>query len=195
MENKEKLFGREDCGVMRALVTVSTEEGYDFECMAVPSDNKQLKYSWENDEYFYQVLRTGIDNIVLDRLESGLNLFDNHPYDLSAMKTLGISKSYDVTEAGLSLKIKLGARADDALRKDIQDGVLKTVSIEGEVRRYNIVREAGQVPIYYADLWEPTSVSLAPVPQDIAAQVNVKRALDAQLHKKESFIDLLTKNF
>ena len=111
------------------------------------------------------------------------------------MKTLGISKSYDVTEAGLSLKIKLGARADDALRKDIQDGVLKTVSIEGEVRRYNIVREAGQVPIYYADLWEPTSVSLAPVPQDIAAQVNVKRALDAQLHKKESFIESLTKKF
>ena len=79
MENKEKLFGREDCGVMRALVTVSTEEGYDFECMAVPSDNKQLKYSWENDEYFYQVLKDWHDNIVLDRLESGLNLVRQPP--------------------------------------------------------------------------------------------------------------------
>jgi hypothetical protein len=195
-KDKEKQFGKETKGVCRALVTPSASEEYDFECVAIPSENKQLKYSWENDEYFYQVLRTNQENIVTDRMESGLNIFDNHPYDQSAKNTLGITVGYEFTPEGISMKVKHGARADEALRDDVKNKVVKTVSIEGDVLNYTIVRKQGEVPIYYADLWEPTSLSYAPVPNDISAQIDVKRALDAQIHKKkENYLDSLTKNF
>jgi hypothetical protein len=192
--DKDKL-GKEEHGICRAMIQKSSSEEYDFECVAVPADNKQLKYSWQNDEYFYQVLRTGSANIKPERLESGLPLFDNHDWDKSAMRTLGITTSYEFTDKGLVMRCKFGARADQALKDDIANGVIKSVSIEGDVEQYQIERMQGQVPTYYAEIWEPTSLSFAPVPQDPSAQIDVKRALDAQLHKREeTFFSVLTKN-
>lgn len=194
MENKDKLIS-EDLGVCRGLITTSESEEYDFECVAVPFENKQLRYSGRNDEYFYQVLRTGAENINTERLDLGLPLFDNHEWDKSASNLKGITTGYDFTEGGLVVRCKHGARADEALRADIANKVIRSVSIEGDVELYSIERKPGEVPVYYAEKWTPTSLSYAPVPNDIGAMIDVKRALDAQLHKRDSFIDLLTKNF
>ncbi len=201
-KNKEdirsKLNNRQVC---RALISpVADGTDWDFEAVAVPSENKQLRYSWENDEYFYQVLRTGQQNIETARMDSGLPLFDNHPWEQSALNTLGISVGYDFTDKGIVMRVKLGARADDELRSDIQNKILKTVSIEGDVLDYTIERKENQIPTYYAERWEPTSLSLAPVPQDISAQIEIKRALDLQVSKyqppkNDSFIEQLIKKF
>lgn len=172
---------KQDKKIMRAKIEPSQEDGYDFIAIAVPTENKQLKRSYENDEYFYQVLRTAEANINTDRLSSGLPLFDNHPYENSSANTLGITVGYEFTERGIEVKCKLGARADDALRNDIKNGIVKTVSIEGTVENYLIERTIGQIPIYYAELWEPESLSFAPVPNDISAQIEVKRAIAKQL--------------
>lgn len=181
--------------VFRAAITPSDEEGYDFSCTAVPVDNKQIKRSTKNNEYFLQVLRTARENVVSDRLEAGLPLYDNHPEDQGALNVLGISVGYDFTEAGIVMRMKFGARADEALKNDVKNGVVKHVSIEGSVLDYGkIERQMGQLPIYYATTWEPESLSFATIPQDLGAKIDVKRALDAQLHKKENYFDLLTKN-
>lgn len=176
-KDKDKL--KDDFAVCRAKITPVDENAeYDFECLAMPSDNGQLRYSYQNDEYFYQVLKTGKENLKVERMESGLPLFDNHPYDLSAINTLGITVWYEFTAEGVVMRTKLGARADDAMRADIKNKILKTVSIEGDVINYSVVRKDGMIPIYYADLWEPTHLNLAPVPQDISSQIGVKRALE-----------------
>jgi hypothetical protein len=181
-KNKKQEF--ENNQICRALIKPTDDNSeFDFEAVAVPTDNKQLSYSYENDEYFYQVLRTGKENIITDRLDSGLPVFDNHPWDNSASKTLGITTGYDFADTGLVTRVKLGARADEALKEDIKNKIIKTVSIEGSVRRYIIERTPGQVPIYYADLWEPESLSFAPVPNDISAQIEVKRALKNQIEE------------
>lgn len=191
----------EDKQVCRALITpVADGTDWDFEAIAVPTENKQLRYSWENDEYFYQVLRTSKENIKTDRMNSGLPLFDNHPWEASAENLLGITVGYDFTESGIVMRVKFGARADDELRSDVQNKILKTVSIEGSVLNYTIERKQNEIPIYYADLWEPESLSFAPVPNDISAQIEVKRALATQLEKtkqpeSDSFISSLTKKF
>ena len=132
--NKEK----EDKSICRALITASVDESYDFECIAVPSDNKQLKYSWDNNEYFYQVLRTNKENIDASRLDSGLPLFDNHPEmeDAGALNQLGITLTYDFLTEGLAVRCKFGARADQALKDDVKNQIVKTVSIEGCVQNY-----------------------------------------------------------
>jgi len=169
--------------ICRAMIEPSENEAFDFTATIIPTENKQLRYSWENNEYFYQVLRTGKDNIKTDRMDSGLPLFDNHPEfeDAGALNQLGITVGYEFTESGITAPIKFGARADDALRSDVKNKIVKTVSIEGNVLVYTIVRNAGELPIYYADLWEPDSIHFAPVPNDIAAQIEVKRAIQKQI--------------
>lgn len=188
-----------DKQVCRALITASDNSEYDFEAVAVPSENGQLRYSYENGEYFNQVLRTGKENIDTSRLDSGLPLFDNHPYDQSAMNVLGITVAYDFTDRGIVIRAKFGARADEALRADVKAGIIKTVSIEGSISNYEIKREVGKVPVYEASLWTPESISFAPVPNDIGAQIEVKRALEKQLKAEpktpDSFINTLKNKF
>jgi hypothetical protein len=197
METTDKNKENQIC---RALITSVDGEGYDFEAVAVPSENGQLRYSYENGEYFNQVLRTGKESIDSSRLDSGLPLFDNHPYDQSALKVLGITVGYDFTERGIVIRAKFGARADEALRSDVKTGIIKTVSIEGSISNYEVKREAGKIPTYEASLWTPESLSFAPVPNDIGAQIEVKRALEKQLKgepqpQPDSFIHSLIKKF
>ena len=191
-----------DRSICRAMIEPSTSEDFDFQAVAIPTDNKQLMYSWREDEYFYQVLRTGKENINTERLDSGLPLFDNHPEmeDAGVMNQLGITVGYEFTTEGLVVKCKLGARADDMLKSDIKNAIAKTVSIEGDVQNYTIERKVGEVPIYYADLWTPNSLSFAPVPNDIGAQIEVKRAIQKQIQNTtpkadKSIIKSLTSKF
>lgn len=173
-----------DKRICRAAISIPLEnEDFDFEAVAVPAENGQLNYNWEKQEYFNQVLRTQQENINTDRLDSGLPLFDNHPWDSSAMNTLGITTAYEFTEKGLVVRCKFGNRADEALRKDVKDGIVKTVSIEGTINEYEITRPIGEIPIYYAKRWTPESLSFAPVPNDIGAQIEVKRAIQKQIEK------------
>ena len=181
--NKEKI--NEDRQICRATISTTTGEGYDFEAVAVPSVNGQLRYSYENNEVFNQILRTSPENIDTSRLDSGIPLFDNHPYDNSAVNTLGITTSYLFDERGLVVRAKFGARADEALRTDVKNGVIKTVSIEGTIINYSVQRDGNKIPQYFADLWTPESLSFAPVPNDIAAQIEIKRALKEQNDKSE----------
>jgi hypothetical protein len=169
--------------ICRALISAATDETYDFQCVAVPSENKDVKFSRTNGEYFYQILRAKQENLDVSRLDSGLPLFDNHPdYDkANATATLGISTGYSFDDRGLIVRCKWGARADEALRSDVKNGIIKTVSIEGTVSEYEIERKQGELPRYYATMWTPESLSLAPIPNDIGAQIEVKRAIEKQI--------------
>lgn len=193
--DKDKTIERH---VIRALITPTQTEEFDFECVAIPVENGQLKRSWENDEYYMEVLKTEKDNIVTTRMDSGLPLFDNHPWDTAAMNTLGITVGYEFTEKGVVMRCKLGSRADEALRSDIKNGIIKTMSIEGDIYELTIERQTGMLPKYYATKWEPTSLSFAPVPQDIGSQIEVRRAIQKQIEKPEtgkSFFKSLTNKF
>ena len=195
MKNNKPL--EDDKRICRALITPANESTeYDFECVAVPFENGQIKYNYREDEYFMQILKAERNNINTQRLESGLPLFDNHPYDASALKTLGISTSYDFDERGLILRCKFGSRADEALRNDVKNGIIKTVSIEGSIENYSVERKIGEVPKYYAELWTPESISFAPVPNDIGAQIEVKRAIQKQIEipeKENKYKSLINK--
>ena len=174
-----------DNRICRALIEPQPEGlEYDFIAVAVPAENGQINYNWRDDEYYNQVLRTSPENINTNRLDSGLPLFDNHVYDKSALNTLGITKGYEFTERGLEVKCKFGNRADIALVNDVKDGIVKTVSIEGSIQKYEVERKMGELPVYFATIWTPESLSFAPVPNDIGAQIEVQRAIKKQLKKE-----------
>ena len=189
MENKDKEI-KEDNRICRALIEPQAEGAdFDFVAVAVPAENGQINYNWRDDEYYNQVLRTSQENINTSRLESGLPLFDNHVYDKSALNTLGITTGFEFTERGLEVKCKFGNRADMALRNDVKEGIIKTVSIEGSIQQYDVKREAGKLPIYFATLWTPESLSFAPVPNDIGAQIEVQRKIKKQVEIKQEIND------
>ena len=176
---------KDDNRICRALIEPQPEGAdFDFVAVAVPAENGQINYNWRDDEYYNQVLRTAPENINTSRLDSGLPLFDNHVYDKSALNTLGITAGYEFTERGLEVKCKFGNRADVALRNDVKEGIVKTVSIEGSIQKYEVERKAGELPIYYATLWTPESLSFAPVPNDIGAQIDVQRKIKKQIEVK-----------
>lgn len=197
METKHK----EERSICRAMIAPGGEgSDYDFECVAVPAQNGQLRYSWQNDEYFNQILLVAEANVDRSRLDSGLPLFDNHPDldDISILETYGITNDYFIDERGLVVRCKFGSRADQALKDDVKNGIIKTVSIEGSIQSYEVTRELGAVPQYKATLWTPESLSFAPVPNDISAQIEVKRAIQKQLQMPQagkSFINKLTNKF
>ena len=194
----EKIKEINDNRICRALIAPSTDEGYDFEAVAVPFENGQIRYSYQNDEYYNQVLSVDSSNINTARLDSGLPLFDNHPWENSAENTLGITTEYMFDERGLVVRAKFGARADEALKADIKNGIIKTVSIEGSIESYEVTRELGKVPVYRATMWTPESLSFAPVPNDIGAQIDVKRAIQKQIELtpvQESKYKSLTNKF
>lgn len=177
---------KNDNRICRALIEPQPEGAdYDFIAVAVPAENGQINYNWRDDEYYNQVLRTSQENINTNRLDSGIPLFDNHVYDKSAMNTLGITTGYEFTERGLEVKCKFGNRADIELRNDVKEGIIKTVSIEGSIQKYEVERKAGELPIYYAVLWTPESLSFAPVPNDIGAQIEVQRKIKKQIETKK----------
>ena len=210
-KNKEKVVDNHQ--ICRAKIAVSTSEDYDFECVAVPVNNGQLQYmrdsegcmvydeNW-NPKLFNQILLPFPENVNTDRLDSGLPLFDNHPEmdDISVLTTLGITTSYEFTDAGLVVKCKFGARADQALRDDVKNGIIKTVSIEGSIQEYGRIEQTinDKYPNYFATMWTPESLSFAPVPNDIESQISAKRAakvIQLKPTEKESFYQSLTNKF
>lgn len=209
--NKEKVI--EDNRIFRAKITVSENSDYDFECVAVPVNNGQLQYMRDEEGYrvydenwnpklFNQVLLPFPENVNTDRLDSGLPLFDNHPEmeDISILTTLGITTAYEFTEAGLVVRCKFGARADQALRDDVKNGIIKTVSIEGSIQEYGRIEQTmtDKYPNYFATRWTPESLSFAPVPNDIESQISAKRAaknIQLKPTKELSNYELLTNKF
>lgn len=189
--------------IMRALIQPAVEgSSYDFEAVAVPAENKQLREFEDGNgihEYFYQVLLTNPENLITGRLESGLPIFDNHPEIemAGALFQLGITVGWGTNERGLVVQCKFGGRADEALRNDVKNGIVKTMSIEGTVFEYEVVRTPNEIPIYNAVLWEPESLSFAPIPNDIGAQIEVKRAIQKQLEispeKENKYKQLINK--
>lgn len=211
--NKEKVIDNNH--ICRAIIKVSENADYDFECVAVPAVNGQLQYLRDEEGYrvydenynpklFNQVLLTARENVDTIRLDSGLPLFDNHPDfdDISVMTTLGITTWYDFTSEGLIVRCKLGARADQMLRDDIKNGIIKTVSIEGTIEEYGRIEQTleDKYPNYYATKWTPLSLSFAPVPNDIESQISAKRAIKKQIAQPKDEVEetkykLLTSKF
>ena len=196
--------------IHRAKIEVSTTDDYDFECVAVPTENGQLQYERDENGYrnydrngnpiiFNQILVVTPEAVNVSRLDSGLPLFDNHPEmeDISVFSTLGITTSYSFDDRGLVVRCKFGSRADEGLRNDVKNGIVKTVSIEGTIQEYGtkIVNPNGLYYDYFATNWTPESLSFAPVPNDIGAQIEAKRAKKAQLNINQSELETLIKKF
>lgn len=150
-----------------------------------------FRHGWE--ENFNEVLVCSKEAVRSARFVRGLPLFDNHPWDKSATDKgnggMQLGKVTDIRfEKGeLIGKVTLGARADEALISDIENGIVDGISVGYNV--YKFEREPmakdQEIPTYRAIDWEPFEVSFAPVQADFNSNIRSKEQNLVIINKRE----------
>ena len=134
------------------------------------TETPYLRSGWE--ENYNEILLCDEESVRMGRAAEGLPVFDNHPWDKSTQNQLGRCSDIRFENKQLVGTVTLGARADDALISDIENGIVKGVSVGYSVYKY--VREPtlnGEIPNYTAIDWEPCEVSFAPIPADTNSKI------------------------
>lgn len=130
-------------------------------------------YQWELGS-FNEILSCDKSNVRMERAINGLPVFDCH-YPRNAMVQLGIAENVRFEDGKCVATIRLGARADEALRSDIENGIIKGISAGYRVYAYKQEGEmkpgSKETPTYRATDWEPTEISFAPVQADPKSQI------------------------
>lgn len=154
------------------------------------------RYSDNGREMYSEVLP--METMRSERMEIGIPLFPSH-WERSATNQLGITTEYVKGDRACKVKVKLGARADDILWQDIQNGITKTVSVG--TRIYTVERSTAEGKIVYtAKDWEPMHVALAPEPADTECTTNrsattVINIEPEKVDEPESFFNSLINKF
>jgi len=131
------------------------------------------QYNWDIGE-FNEVLSCDPLHVRMIRANGGLPVFDSH-YPRRAMEQLGRADNISFSNKEGKAVITLGARADDALIADIENGIVKGISVGYSVYRYmpeSVI--PGQTPTYRAVDWEPGEISFAPVQADPNSGIRTK---------------------
>jgi phage head maturation protease len=168
VETKQKIAPQQ----LRALIDPKTINKEERTVEVVAATEAAIRmWGWDQG-YFDETLSMKDGEVRLERLNANGPLLDNHD------RYSGIKGQYGtVVRAWLDGKklrcvIKFSKRADvEPFWQDIQDGILKGISIGYRVYTYEIVEKEGEIPQYRAIDWEPYEVSLAPVPADYRASV------------------------
>jgi hypothetical protein len=124
-----------------------------------------LKSSW--DGMINEVLVCNTANVRMDRMNAGAPLLDTH--DKYSVKTqLGVIESAKIVKGEARATIRFSKRADvEPVWQDVQDGILRNISVGYRVYEYDITERLDQsIPEYRAVDWEPLEISLVPVPAD-----------------------------
>lgn len=132
------------------------------------------RYDWWNDEYYDELLSLDPAHVDLARLNAGAPLLNSHArYSLEDQIGV-IEKAWIEKGEGLCL-VRFSSRAEvEPIWQDVKAGIIRNVSVGYTVRSWLIDRTQGEIPTYTATDWEPSEVSLVPVPADIGAGVRSK---------------------
>jgi len=136
------------------------------------SETPVFRNPYWSDEPYNEVLDCNPKSVRMDRANSGLPVFDNH-YAGGVMTQLGRCDNIRFEGNTMTGTVTLGARADDALISDIENGIVSGISVGYNVYSFERIppTKSETVPTYRATDWEPMEVSLAPVQADINSKI------------------------
>ncbi len=167
-----------------ALVDKSTynKEAGTFD-VTFATETPVSSYQWELGDY-KEILSCDISNVRMERALNGLPVFDCH-YPRTAMVQLGIAENVRFENGQGVATIRLGARCDEAMRSDIENGIISGISAGYNVYSYKqegeIKLNSNETPTYRAIDWEPTEISFAPVQADPKSKIRSQET--DELHK------------
>ena len=122
------------------------------------------------DGPYYEELGIKKGEVRMGRLQNGAPFLDNHGFTEArgVKQVLGVHLSAElVSEKEGTATIKLSKRAEaDGILDDIEDGILRNVSVGYNIHRFEKVGEENDIPIFRATDWEPIENSLVPAGAD-----------------------------
>lgn len=139
---------------------------------------KGRRWSWDVGSYMEE-LEISQDAIRLDRLNNGAPLLNAHSsYELGDV--IGVVERAWIDGAEGRALVRFSQRADvEAIFRDVQDGILRNISVGYAVHRYEVVEaEDDKLPTYRAIDWEPQELSLVPIGFDDGAKIRSAGAAD-----------------
>ncbi len=137
------------------------------------------RYNWWDDETYDEELSLSPGEVDMSRLNSGAApVLDSHRTYGGLESQIGVVERAWFEGAEGRATLRLSARPELAgLVEDIRSGIIRNISVGYSVRRYQITREQGQVPVYRAVDWQPHELSFVTVPADASAST---RSTDPQ---------------
>jgi hypothetical protein len=132
-----------------------------------------LRYSWANDEYYYEVL--DMNGANLERATKGLPVLDNHSsYGSVSSNILG--RGLNVRRDGDSYvaSVKFSTRASvEGMIADIEDGIISDISFGYSVNKIERMekQEGDRYRTYMVREWTPNEISFVTIPADPKAGV------------------------
>ncbi|WP_256203127.1 prohead protease/major capsid protein fusion protein [Pseudomonas sp. ML96] len=129
------------------------------------------RWSWSIGEY-QEELEVSASAIRLERLNNGAPFLNLHnQWELDAVIGV-VERAWLEGSEGRAI-IRFSSREDvDPIFRDVKDGILRNISVGYIVHRYVLVEDGeDMVPVYRAEDWEPTEISLVPVGFDDGAKV------------------------
>jgi hypothetical protein len=139
--------------------------------LAFTTGAKGKRSGWLGDEWFEE-LEVSPSALRMDRLNSGAPLLDSHRAGALGNQIGVVVRAWIEKGVGMAT-VKFSDRAEvQGIWKDVQDGIIRNVSVGYRVHKWADVTEGDdKIKTYRAVDWEPMEVSLVPIGFDAGAQV------------------------
>ena len=140
------------------------------------------RWDWNKWRAFNEVLDMDAASIRMDRLNSGAPVLNTHQQSELEDQIGVVEKAWLSNGEGRAV-VRISRRADvEPIWQDISDGIVRNISVGYVVHSYQVVEspDGTGTPEYRAIDWEPTEISLVPVPADAGAGVRGERPAGIQ---------------
>ncbi|MCG2614890.1 Mu-like prophage major head subunit gpT family protein [Terrimonas sp. NA20] len=127
---------------------------------------------WE--ENFNEILSCKKEHMRTERMDNGVcPLLDNHDMYSGVIRQYGKLLSYEIVDGEVRGLIQFSSREEfKGVWDDIVSGIISGISVRYIVHTYQReITENKEVPNYRAIDWEPTEISLTPVPADYNSSI------------------------
>lgn len=150
-------------------------------------------FSWE-DGMVEETLSCDPAHVRMERINGGAPVLNNHDRSEGTDSVLGVVDTANMDGTKGTATLRFSTREDVAgTWQDIQDGILRGVSVGYRVYKYEITKEEGKTPQYRAVDWEPFEISMAPVQADINSKVRKEPEIIFTQNKNQNAMTELEK--
>ena len=153
----------------------------DFQVKAVNNESKTIELSFSSEEPYerywgVEILDHSSTSINMKRLNNDAPLLFNHDRDI----VIGVVENARIEENRGKATVRFGnsAKALEVF-KDVEDGILKNVSVGYEIHEMAKESEKDGVETYRVTNWQPLEISIVSIPADNT--VGVGRDKDLEL--------------
>lgn len=139
---------------------------------------KGRRWSWDVGSYMEE-LEVSEDAVRLDRLNNGAPFLNAHnSYELDDV--IGVVEKAWIDGAEGRALVRFSKRDDvEKIFSDVQDGILRNISVGYAVHRYEVTEsDDDKLPTYRAVDWEPMELSLVPIGFDDGGKFRSAKTAD-----------------